>query len=85
MTWRPANNRMLFKMMSSVTWLSPKRCREEGTEGRWISKNKFCLCRTTKIMLAFSNVLKERVANVESENQGCNKVLLVVLFVQLTL
>lgn len=36
-------------------------------------------------MLAFSNVLKERVANVESENQGCNKVLLVVLFVQLTL
>lgn len=36
MTRRPANNRTALKMMCSVTWLSPKRLREEGTAGgRW--------------------------------------------------
>lgn len=31
----PAKNRMLLKMMSLVTWISPKRWREEWTEREW--------------------------------------------------
>ncbi len=73
MTWRPANNRMLLEMMSSITWLSPKRWREEGTEGGWRPKIGFVYAGLQGSCWLFINVCTDMVVDVESEQQGHNK------------